>query len=98
MPVNKWIGYHCQVGDPEYIQIDQVSRRENQAFILTTPGQVITCIAPPIRVWSDMAMTAGAWCIIATTYVDYWDDSGLHGAYIDTGLVLMSTLKVTDTR
>ena len=78
------------------MQIQQISRKYSQVFIPIEPDQVITCIAPPIWVWSDTTMTAGAWCIIATSYVDYWDDPGLHSLYIDTGLVLVSTLKVTD--
>ena len=96
MPVNKWIGHRCQVGNTGNILIEQISRRHSQVFIPTTPDQVITCIAPPIWVWSDAAMTAGAWCIVATSYVDYWDDPGLNGTYIGTGLVLMNALKVTD--
>ena len=86
-------------GRPGNIQINQISRRTNQAFIQTAPDQVITCIAPPIWVWSDFATTAGAWCVIATTYVDYWNDPSLQDTSIDAGLVLMSTLRAHgDTR
>ena len=90
--VSMWIGFLLQVRNPKDIQIDQISIRKSQAFIKTVPDQIITCIAPPIWVWSDISCTAGAWCIIATTYVDYWDDPSFKGEQVHTGLVPMSTL------
>ena len=96
IPVNKWIGFHCQIKDPEDIHIVQVSSRKSQVFIRTRPDQIVTCIAPPIWVWSNTSCTAGAWCIIATTYVDYWDDPCLRGEHIHTGLIPMSTLMPHD--
>ena len=87
-----WIGFLFQVRNPQDIQIDQISIRKSQAFIKTVPDQIITCIAPPIWVWSDISCTAGAWCIVATTYVDYWNDPSFQGEQVDTGLVHMSTL------
>ena len=87
-----WIGFLFQVRNPQDIQIDQISIRKSQAFIKTVPDQIITCIAPPIWVWSDISCTAGAWCIVATTYVDYWNDPSFQGEHVDTGLVPMSTL------
>ena len=45
--INKWIGFHCQIQDPENIHIVQVSSRESQVFVRTRPDQIVTCIAPP---------------------------------------------------
>ena len=64
----------------------------NQVFMITVPGQMVTCIAPPIWVWADQTRMAGAWCILATTYPEEMDINHDSQDMVAVGVVLVSTL------
>ena len=90
MPIKKWIGTQYRVDRPQ--KAHKCSMANHDAFIPTQSNQVLTGVPPPLWVWGDAQKLAGAWCHIATTYVDYWEASNLDTTKICTGLVLISTL------
>ena len=47
-------------------------------------------------VWKDSTYTQGTWCLMVTTYVDYWDDPAFQNHHVDTGLVPVFTLENTN--
>ena len=92
MHTMKWMGKNCRVADPDKIHFPRVSALCHKSFIHTHKKQNLTCIAPPIWVWSDRRMLAGAWCIVATTIKMNIAKPEDTGDVIHTGLVLISTL------
>ena len=61
------VGTNCEIADPDRIHIPRISEKCHGGFIPTHRHQGITCIAPPVWVWSDYRRLSGAWFIVATT-------------------------------
>ena len=40
------------------------------AFLPLASGQVVTTISRPLFVWADARCLTGAWCVLATTYIE----------------------------
>ena len=93
LPVNRWVGQGATVEDPDNILVPHLGPKRHGAFIHTMPQQYIATIAPPLWVWADSQRLAGAWCILATTYLDYWEVYTLRNQLIHTGLVPLSTIR-----
>ena len=88
----RWIRSIQKVSDPTNILMPRVGSMHNQVFMITVPGQMVTCIAPPIWVWADQTRMASAWCIFATTYTEEMDINHDSNDMVAVGVVLVSTL------
>ena len=84
------MGAHYRVDRPQRMAGHTLTR--HRAFITTHADQLITGVSPPIWVWENQQKLLGAWCHVATTYVDYWEGFGPETTEVSTGLVLISTL------
>ena len=92
LKINRWIGQGATVADPEDVLLPQLSPTRHKAFIQVVKGQYLTAIAPPIWVWADPGRLSGAWCLVVTTYVYYWEGYQPQDEMIHTGLIPVSTL------
>ena len=92
LKINKWIGRGVTVTSPANTLLPQLSPDRHKAFIMVASEMYLTTIAPPLWVWTDPFKLSGAWCLVVTTYVDYWDDYQPQTEHIYTCLVPVSTL------
>ena len=92
-----WIGAQYLVDDPSRIHMQNATRERHAAFLSVTARQQLTCLSPPVWVWTDGTQLAGLWCLLMTTYHTNASLDLPMCTIVETGLVPMSVVhKVSD--
>ena len=65
-----WYGGHYTVKDAGDSTVPSFTSACHTAFLPIAIGEVVTTISPPLFVWADVRRLTGAWCALATTYIE----------------------------
>ena len=63
-----WVGQQYIVTDPGKASVKKSGTDHHRAYLQINTDDILTCLSPPVWVWSDRTRMAAEWCMVAATY------------------------------